>query len=337
MNRLFNYLTLILISVLLVGFSNSCFAYQVEGKISLDDSWARKIYLSVIPSFEEMNTASSDLIINETIIEDDGSFILLGNNISEADRLYRLHICKKGDPNATLFIGGKEENHVHFIMNNLSGLHFSADFIFQNVALSGHPANSSLNFFARKNKSFHRPPKLNSEMNRQLQQRQHQEFMLEFIDTCSVPIVGQLAMSKMDLGYISNSFPELVGKKIKEWENNDGNSPYLTTLKKELDIYRKPGSWLAGNRFYWFILVVAGILVLAFLTKINPLKSPDKKGADNLSVQERRVLGMLSDGKTNKEISEELHIGVSTVKSHVSSIFSKMGVRSRKELFNIKN
>jgi DNA-binding NarL/FixJ family response regulator len=44
---------------------------------------------------------------------------------------------------------------------------------------------------------------------------------------------------------------------------------------------------------------------------------------------------MLKKGASNKEISEEFNIGISTVKSHVSSILSKMNAKSRKELMRL--
>jgi len=51
-----------------------------------------------------------------------------------------------------------------------------------------------------------------------------------------------------------------------------------------------------------------------------------------LSVQEIKIYRMLQEGKTNKEISEEHNIGVNTVKSHVSSILSKLKLKSRREV-----
>ena len=53
-----------------------------------------------------------------------------------------------------------------------------------------------------------------------------------------------------------------------------------------------------------------------------------------LSVQEKRVLDLLKEGKSNKEISQELHIEVSTVKSHLNKIYSQLGVKGRKEIIN---
>lgn len=51
-----------------------------------------------------------------------------------------------------------------------------------------------------------------------------------------------------------------------------------------------------------------------------------------LSHRENEVLALVREGLTNAEIAERLFLAESTVKSHLSSIFTKFGVRSRKEV-----
>ncbi|MBA3748943.1 MAG: response regulator transcription factor [Solirubrobacterales bacterium] len=50
-----------------------------------------------------------------------------------------------------------------------------------------------------------------------------------------------------------------------------------------------------------------------------------------LSAREKQVLGMVVAGLSNKAIASELYLAESTVKCHLSSAFSKLGVRSRNE------
>ncbi|MEL6982038.1 MAG: response regulator transcription factor [Actinomycetota bacterium] len=50
---------------------------------------------------------------------------------------------------------------------------------------------------------------------------------------------------------------------------------------------------------------------------------------DRLTDREHDVLVLMAAGKTNPEIAEELIVGQATVKSHISSIFTKLAVRDR--------
>lgn len=51
----------------------------------------------------------------------------------------------------------------------------------------------------------------------------------------------------------------------------------------------------------------------------------------DLSQQEKYVLALVSEGKTNREIAEALFLGEGTVRNYVSSILSKLDVSNRAE------
>ena len=51
----------------------------------------------------------------------------------------------------------------------------------------------------------------------------------------------------------------------------------------------------------------------------------------NLSQQEKHVLMLVSEGRTNREIAKSLFLGEGTVRNYVSSILSKLGVSNRAE------
>jgi DNA-binding NarL/FixJ family response regulator len=50
-----------------------------------------------------------------------------------------------------------------------------------------------------------------------------------------------------------------------------------------------------------------------------------------LSEQEQKILDLIADGKTNKEIAAEIFLSDKTVKNYVSSILSKLNLRRRSE------
>jgi DNA-binding NarL/FixJ family response regulator len=50
-----------------------------------------------------------------------------------------------------------------------------------------------------------------------------------------------------------------------------------------------------------------------------------------LSGQERRILTRLSQGKTNREIADEMYLAEKTVKNYVSNLLAKMGMARRSE------
>lgn len=54
-------------------------------------------------------------------------------------------------------------------------------------------------------------------------------------------------------------------------------------------------------------------------------------GDSELSAQEHRVLVLVSEGKTNKEIALAMHLSPKTVKNYLSHVFQKLQVRRRSE------
>jgi DNA-binding NarL/FixJ family response regulator len=61
-------------------------------------------------------------------------------------------------------------------------------------------------------------------------------------------------------------------------------------------------------------------------------RSPDEdERLRGLTGQERRILDLLADGLTNRQIAEELFLAEKTVKNYVSNLLSKMGMSRRTE------
>ncbi|MGY1884959.1 response regulator [Blastococcus sp. SYSU DS0753] len=63
----------------------------------------------------------------------------------------------------------------------------------------------------------------------------------------------------------------------------------------------------------------------------GPAASPAQP-IDPLTDREEEVLSAVARGRSNDEIARELHITLSTVKTHVGSLMAKLGVRNRVEI-----
>jgi len=68
---------------------------------------------------------------------------------------------------------------------------------------------------------------------------------------------------------------------------------------------------------------------------IQATRTPDEKPGFDLTNREREVLELMVEGLTNPRIAERLVVSRSTVKFHVSSILSKLGVSSRTEAVSL--
>jgi two-component system response regulator DevR len=51
----------------------------------------------------------------------------------------------------------------------------------------------------------------------------------------------------------------------------------------------------------------------------------------HLTPQERRILDLLADGLTNRQIADEMYLAEKTIKNYVSNLLSKMGMSRRTE------
>lgn len=61
------------------------------------------------------------------------------------------------------------------------------------------------------------------------------------------------------------------------------------------------------------------------------VKEEESSAFSTLSQQEKHVLILVSEGRTNREIAKALFLGEGTVRNYVSSILSKLGVSNRAE------
>jgi DNA-binding NarL/FixJ family response regulator len=67
---------------------------------------------------------------------------------------------------------------------------------------------------------------------------------------------------------------------------------------------------------------------------LERVRAGQRKSADPLDAlneQEHKILSLIAEGKTNKEIAAEIYLSDKTVKNYVSSILTKLNLRRRSE------
>jgi DNA-binding NarL/FixJ family response regulator len=78
----------------------------------------------------------------------------------------------------------------------------------------------------------------------------------------------------------------------------------------------------------WFDPAVAPRVLERYRRVVAPA-ARDAARLELLTDREHDVLGLMARGATNAEIARALHVAEATVKTHVGSIFGKLGVRDR--------
>ena len=313
-----------------------CVAGQINGTINIEAEWRPVVYLSQIQSFDHLNTASFHFLIAETEIDEQGYFQFDSLVLPVDDHLYRLHICKKNDPVSTIIIGGQEQNHLHFLMNQASNLKIDIR-SFYDYDIIGHNGNSTLKQLFDLKKDLNAPLDLPSEQNRSSHRNRILDRYVAIVDSSSSSLNRLFAAYLIEESFGSKEHIDLFERMDQTLSERADSSPYYQDFQSQLQFAKFNSQSkvepLASNRL--FQLITGSIILVAILLfMLYRRRKTNHHTLELLSIQEKKVFELLQAGKSNKEISTELHIEVSTVKSHVYKIFSKLGIKSRKQIIS---
>ncbi len=88
----------------------------------------------------------------------------------------------------------------------------------------------------------------------------------------------------------------------------------------------------AAYRGEYFLQPSITAKVMAEFSRLSrSSKNKESTLVDPLSVREFEILKMVAEGDSNKEIADALFIAEGTVKNHITSILSKLGVKDRSQ------
>jgi len=80
--------------------------------------------------------------------------------------------------------------------------------------------------------------------------------------------------------------------------------------------------WASSRQLQYLVESLAG----------SDSSSPEAKGAQLLTKREQELVHLVSEGRTNRDISQELRLSEHTVRNYLFRIFNKLGTSNRLEL-----
>lgn len=322
--------------ILLFLIQNQAFSQgvgQISGKLILDDSWERKIYVSHIKTLEKEYAVSNNLIIKSAVIDSLGNFKIDLDKVPNHWSFLRLHIVKKGLSPNSLIIGSTDENFMFLIAKRDSKLKLFNDHslpIFSSTKVIGGDYMKTLDYIKKLSYYPNSIDYENSIIEKEFIMEVVCEKLKTLADTCSNPLVSLYAIYQTDFQRDNIAKPQFFQSYLSKWKNED--SPYFDSFRQKFSLTTPPVA--KTKTLSPLIFLVIGMVLLAIVVLIYFKKKTGK--IKQLSVQERKIFELIRNGMSNKEISSECNIELTTVKSHVGNIYSKLKIKSRKEAINLK-
>jgi DNA-binding CsgD family transcriptional regulator len=346
------FISLLLLGSLFITQSVSA-QYHFSGEID-NTNWKGDVYLSVIDDYRKISGVYPEQIIAKAIPDSSGYFSFSGNNLPEGNRLYRIHVdnCNEYEQQVNHFSGDcMNSREILFAANNIDTVSFPFSFdleMFCKVESNNEKAHVFLRIDSLKNTMMFDFGSYTSEANRKINSKKWYETLLKFSQETEEPIAELYIYS-----IISDRSSKLYHYYLKDLKNNPYYEELLSRLereypdtsftnqfKNELNADRYLISHSSGQNIPWWmyglilILLISIIVNLYYLKKVRKL-SGQINSFDKLTTQERKILDLIRQDRSNKEIASEMFVSVSTVKTHINNIYKKLNVSSRDEAKNL--
>ena len=340
--------------LLLVFFGNLMFLnaqYLFTGEV-LEGKENQTVYLSLVENYRKSSRVYANQIIKETKTDANGYFKFKGDNLSPDNRIYRIHIdgceeIKSGgshflkDCNYTqriLFIAKKTDTITFPLLQNKQAL--------CEVTSTNKNSRLLLEVDALKEEMILDFMEYHSKANESLNFKKWFKTFKEYGINNNEPLVdlyiyGFLSdrASETYEFYLediksSSYYNELEKRLVESYKTAPFTLQYMNELFADKKLVQAKPEKTATFGFYSILLIIIAIvgIPIAILILKNRLAVAKRSMTKKLTPQELNVFEAMKNGLTNKEIASELFISLSTVKTHINSIYKKLNISSREEI-----
>ena len=346
-----------LIFLFLVQLSYS--QYKISGRIpNYDSLWSNQLFLSLVEPGVPFWHISRDQIINSTTLDENGNFTLEGNLLPKKNSIVRLYLTETG---IDVLLSDYPRNYLLLIMNNQSQINIETevsclDSLNYNVTGDLSDQNQAiikLKDILGKIRCSNSNQNRDSQKLRELYESKYTNSIRDFCHDTKYTLVKLLALQnlKIEDDYAKNQ--TFYTNLLAEVNNDPQNSlPYVIAFKEKINSLQKFKSEDDIGKRYTLLVIILFIIIIILICYLIYLKSsisrkyqriPDSNTehieslVSKLTQSEKKILSLLIKGLQNKEIANRLHVEVSTVKTHLTSLYKKLGINSRKEIMLFKN
>ena len=334
----------------ILGTVNGRCQYSFSGHIS-DSTDNKVIYLSIIEDYRKASRTYLEQIIRKTETDSSGFFEFQGDNLLAKNRIYKIHVdeCSENIDSKHFFGSCENTKSILFIANAKDTIYFPTTFnnqIFCDIRSTNPNSGMLLDIDLLKGNMIYDFTEFRSEANRKLNSKKWfkkfqdygiglndplaELYIYEFLsdrrseiydyyltDVQSNPYYIEL-LNRLQTAYPMARFTQLYESEI--------------TTDKQLGDFQEPKavSWT----WILFSILVASLLLNGYLIfkRKELVKTQKNEALNQLTEQEQKIVSLIAQNKTNKEIAAELFISVSTVKTHINNLYKKLNVNARADL-----
>jgi DNA-binding CsgD family transcriptional regulator len=326
--------------------------YQFKGQLTEEDK-GKLVYLSIIEDYRRTSRVYLDQVISRTNTDSLGNFVFEGDNLTDQNNIYRIHTdeCSASEIENTHFLGNcGSTKSILFIARNSDSLRLPETLIgesFCTITSTNVKSDLLLEIQTLKNDMAFDFSEIRSDASKKLNlkkwfarwhqfgeasqeplaelyvhgflsDRQSETYRYYLVDLAINPYYEAL-LGRLKITYPTATFTKLYEEELRA-------DQYLINLDAATD---QASAW-----WIYLFLSLSIILNAYFLLFWRRRKNTSSQVAQ-LSTQEQRIARAMANGKTNKEIAQEFFISLSTVKTHVNSIYKKLDISSREEIKTI--
>lgn len=341
----------LLFALLVLAVAPGYAQYQISGQLDPTEA-GQTVYLSLVEDYRKTERPYFEQLIRKSQTDSLGYFSFSGDNLSPANRIYRLHIdgCPEGDQKQGHFFQNcSGYQSVLFIANNRDTLNFPATvegeifcdivstnpqssdvlevlFLKEAMAFEFGEVQSQASIRLNLERWFRRWKEMGRASGEPLTELFIYAFLSDRASETRAYYLEDLATSEYydALGErLVGAYPETPYSRLYDLE---------LMADKNLIAQTPPGSgnlvWVLGG-----LLLISAVLNIWLLARIRGLRTTAASSPLNtLTSQEQRIADHILKNATNKEIASSLYISLSTVKTHINSLYKKLGAENRAEL-----